>query len=200
MPTPIEFYFDFSSPYGYLASRRIDALAAKYGRQVAWRPILLGLVFKHTGAVPLVNIPLKGDYSRRDVLRSAAFHDIPFNFPKTFPFSSKVAGRAFYGLEASDAEQARTLAQAVFHAYFVDGKDVVQPMQVAEAAEVFGLEKERVLAAIEDPAADTRLRSVTDEAIGKGVCGSPFILIDGEPFWGNDRFDQMERWLETGGW
>ena len=67
MPAPLEFYFDFSSPYGYLGSRKIEALAAKYGRGVDWRPILLGVVFKHAGTAPLVDIPLKGDYSRRDM-------------------------------------------------------------------------------------------------------------------------------------
>ena len=64
MPQPIYFYFDFSSPYGYIASNKIDALAARYGRTVNWHPILLGVVMKITGGAALPSIPLKGDYAR----------------------------------------------------------------------------------------------------------------------------------------
>ena len=94
MPAPIEFYFDFSSPYGYLASEKIEALAARHGRTVNWHPILLGAVFKQTGAVPLLQIPLKGDYSRRDMHRSAAFHGVrEFRVPSKFPIPSQAAAR-----------------------------------------------------------------------------------------------------------
>ena len=83
MKTPIDFYFDFSSPYGYLASHKIESLAGKYGRGVTWRPMLLGAAFKATGSGPLPSIPLKGDYAKRDFLRSARFHGMPrFLFPE----------------------------------------------------------------------------------------------------------------------
>ena len=75
MSSSIDFYFDFSSPYGYLASEKIEAMAARHGRSVDWRPVLLGVMFKATGMAPLTEIPLKGDYSRRDLARSARFHD-----------------------------------------------------------------------------------------------------------------------------
>ena len=68
MADPIDFYFDFSSPYGYFAAEKIDALAAQHGRGVNWRPILLGAVFKVNGQQPLANIPLKGDYAAHDAL------------------------------------------------------------------------------------------------------------------------------------
>jgi 2-hydroxychromene-2-carboxylate isomerase len=76
MAAPIDFYFDFSSPYGYLAAQKIEALAAKHGREVDWHPVLLGVIFKETGSAPLTMVPLKGDYSRRDFERSARFHGI----------------------------------------------------------------------------------------------------------------------------
>jgi 2-hydroxychromene-2-carboxylate isomerase len=66
MKTAIDFYFDFSSPYGYLAGEKIDALAAKHGRSVNWRPMLLGAAFKLTGGQPLPSIPIKGEYAKRD--------------------------------------------------------------------------------------------------------------------------------------
>ena len=61
MTTPTDFYFDFSSPYGYLGSQKIEALAARHGREVDWHPVLLGAVFKATGGAPLTTIPIKGD-------------------------------------------------------------------------------------------------------------------------------------------
>ena len=68
---PIEFWFDFSSPYSYLAGERIDDLAAKYGRKVKWRPVMLGAAFKASGLPLLLSVPLKGEYSKRDIERSA---------------------------------------------------------------------------------------------------------------------------------
>ena len=67
--TPIDFYIDFSSPYGYFASQKIEALAAKYDRTVRWHPLLLGVIFKQTGGAPLTEVPLKGEYSKRDFAR-----------------------------------------------------------------------------------------------------------------------------------
>ena len=86
MKAPIEFYFDFSSPYGFVASERIEVLAAKHGRDVDWRPVLLGVVFKQTGGVPLTQAPIKGDYSKHDMARSARLYGIHgFRLPSTFP-------------------------------------------------------------------------------------------------------------------
>ncbi len=86
MTAAIDFYFDFSSPYGYLAAQRIEDLARAHGRDVEWHPVLLGVIFKETGAVPLTQVPIKGDYSRRDMVRSARFHGIDdFRMPIRFP-------------------------------------------------------------------------------------------------------------------
>ena len=94
----IEFWFDFSSPYSYLAAEKIDALAASYQRSVHWRPILLGAIFQITNAVPLVQLPLKGDYSVRDFARSARFLGLPFTMPSQFPLPTQQAARAYYWL------------------------------------------------------------------------------------------------------
>src|SRR3954453_6649948 len=99
MANPVEFYFDFASPYGYVAATQIGALATKYGRQVSWRPFLLGAVFKITGSGPLPTLPLKGDYSLRDMPRSARFLGIPFKMPTTFPISTQAPARAVYWSE-----------------------------------------------------------------------------------------------------
>ncbi len=184
MKAPIDFYFDFSSPYGYLASHKIEALAAKHGRGVTWRPMLLGAAFKASGVQPLVNVPLKGDYSKHDFLRSARFHDVPFRMPEPFPVATVSACRAFYA--TGDVR----LAKALFKAYFVDNVNISEADNVLRIAGSLGLKPD-----INDQAVKDKTRAEVEAAIAKGVFGSPFFIVDGEPFWGNDRRQQIEAWL-----
>jgi 2-hydroxychromene-2-carboxylate isomerase len=200
MPDPIDFYFDFSSPYGYLASTRIDALAAAHGRGVNWRPFLLGVAFKTTGQKPLSEQPLRGPYSLSDFARSARLLGVPFTMPTPFPFPSLAACRAFYWLADEDAGKAKALAKAVYHAAFGEGRDMRAADAVADVARDLGVDPAAVKAACDDPAVKGKLKAATDAALANGVFGSPFFIIDGEPFWGHDRMEQVDRWLATGGW
>ena len=190
--TPIEFYFDFSSPYGYIASHKIEALAAKHERAVNWHPVLLGAVFKITGGRPLPEQPLKGEYAKRDIERSARFHGVPFRMPEPFPVSTVAACRAFYAL--SDKAKAVQLAKALFRAYFVENVNISDSENVAQVAASAGSD---VRASLNDQAVKDKTKAEVDSAIAKGVFGSPYIVVDGEPFWGMDRFDQIERWLKA---
>jgi 2-hydroxychromene-2-carboxylate isomerase len=199
MPQPIEFFFDFSSPYGYIASRLIDDLAAKHGRAVTWRPILLGAIFKVTGMAPLTTIPMKGTYVQRDFPRTAQFLGVPFKMPAVFPFSGVAANRAFYWLDSSDPKAAHGLAQALYNHAF-SGHDIASPEAVIEVAVATGIDRAAVTAGIGSPEAKDRTRAENDAAAARNVFGSPYIVVDGEPFWGTDRLDQVEKWLETGGW
>jgi 2-hydroxychromene-2-carboxylate isomerase len=197
---PIDFYFEFASPYGYLASTRIDATAARHGREVAWHPIMLGAVFKLTGAQPLVRTPLKGDYMMRDLPRFARLLGAPFREPPVMPANSLAASRACVWLAQDDRDKAKALAQAIFHAHWGEGRDIARPDDVADIAEPLGVERAALLAAVADPAIKEHLKQATEAAIARGVFGSPFVLVDGEAFWGADRLDQVERWLAAGGW
>ena len=190
MKAPIDFYFDFSSPYGYLASTKIDALAAKHARTVLWRPMLLGVAFKATGGAPLPSIPLKGEYSRRDFLRSARFYGIPYRQPDPFPVSTVAACRAFYSLD--EPKDRRELAGALFRAYFVEGVNIGEPANVLRIAAELGLKPD-----IESQAVKDATRAEVEAALAKGVFGSPYLIVDGEPFWGVDRFEQVDRWLRV---
>jgi len=196
MAEPIDFYFDFSSPYGYLASTEIDALAARHGRSVTWRPFVLGAAFKLTGQRALTEQPLRGDYARRDFARSARLLGVPFKLPDPFPFFALAASRACYWLE--EPSQAKALAKAVYHAAFGEGRDITPVPVVAEIAR--GLGSQGLEQGLEQPATKAGLRDATDQALARGVFGSPFFIVDGEPFWGHDRLDQLDRWLATGGW
>ncbi len=200
MPQPVEFYFDFSSPYGYLAASRIDALAERHGRMTHWRPILLGAVFKVTGQQPLVTIPLKGSYAVHDLKRSARRLDLPFRMPTRFPIATTAACRAYYWLHDRDPAAARVLALALYRAYFAEDRDISNPEVTVNVAAKLGHDKQALTQALEDPAVKERLKTEIDAAIERGVFGSPYIVVDGEPFWGADRLDQVEQWLAKGPW
>jgi len=200
MAAPLDFYFDFSSPYGYLASTRIDALAAKHGRSVAWHPILLGAVFKVTRSAPLTTIPLKGGYSERDMARFARLLGVPFRVPSRFPIPTQAAARLTLWAQGADPELAKRLAAALYRAYFADDRDISDAEVCAGVAQTCGCERMQALAAMENPAVKERLRAEVEAAVTRGVFGSPYVIVDGEPFWGADRLDQVERWLATGGW
>lgn len=192
MNEPLEFYFDFSSPYGYLAAERIDELAAKYGRKVKWRPVLLGVIFKATGAAPLTTVPLKGDYAKLDFVRSARFMGIPYNPPSRFPLPTQMAARAYYWLHDRDCAMARAFAKAVYRAFFVEDRDVSDPEVVLAIAAAVGADRAAVAEAVESLEIKERLKAEVAAALEKGVFGSPFILCDGEPFMGADRLPQLE--------
>ncbi len=197
--SPIDFYFDFSSPYGYLAATRINAIGQKYGRRIKWRPILLGPAFKASGNSPLVSQPLKGPYSVRDFMRTARFLGVPYKQPDVFPIGTQNAARAFYWIDDTDPVTAHKFAMTCYATYFAEGIDISSPEKVAELCARVGVDHDAALAALADPLVKERLKHEVDASLAIGVFGSPYIVIDGEPFWGGDRFDQIVAWLETGG-
>lgn len=197
---PIEFWFDFSSPYGYLAATRIEELAARHGRGVRWRPMLLGVVFKISGQTPLLDIPLKGPYSRHDMPRFARLWNVRLAFPPVFPFSAVAPSRVFYWLEGTDAALAARYARAAYDAAWGEGGDISKPEAAAAVAERFGIDRAATLAGIVEPAVKEKLRLAVDAAVAAGIFGSPTVVIDGEKFWGADRLWQVEEWLKRGGW
>jgi len=197
---PIDFYFEFSSPYGYIASQLADDFEKRVGRPFRWRPFLLGPVFRITGQPPLVEIPMKGEYSKHDFLRSARMHKVPYRHPAKFPIGTVAAMRSFYWLDDRDPAQARRLAKALYKAYFADGIDISAPAAVIDIAKSAGVEGAALAAALEDPALKERAKKEVDGAIAANVFGSPFFIVDGESFWGVDRMPMLEEWIRTGGW
>ncbi|SPA28195.1 putative thioredoxin oxidoreductase [Cupriavidus taiwanensis] len=198
MTAAIDFYFDFSSPYGYFASTRIDDLAQKYGRNVAWHPILLGVVFKTTGASPLPQLPLKGDYSWRDFERTARFHGIDYKRPTHFPLPTTHAARAMLWLQNHYGDDlAAAFARSVYRALFVDDINIAEPAEIMKLAEPLGVDVQALDAGATSYQIKDQLKAEIEVAMAKGVFGSPFVIVDGEPFWGFDRFDQIEAHLKS---
>ncbi|HQR59608.1 MAG TPA: 2-hydroxychromene-2-carboxylate isomerase [Azonexus sp.] len=200
MSDPIDFWFDFSSPYGYLLSERIDEVAARFGRKVRWHPILLGVVFKATGSAPLtLQNPAKAAYSLLDFARSARFMGVPYRHPTRFPLATQNAARAYYWLHGEDCALARRFAHATFRALYVDDRDIAAPDVVLEIAAGLGVDRSSLETALQRQEIKDRLKAEVDNALAIGVFGSPHVMIDGEPFFGADRLPQIEKWLETGG-
>jgi len=205
MSSPIDFYFDFSSPYGYLASTRIEAIAEKHGRTVNWQPILLGAIFKVSGQAPLTTYPLRGAYALHDFARAARENNTPFQMPDPFPVGAVAASRACCWLKASDDPQhdhARLtkFVHGIFHAFYVDNQNISDVEVVLAVAKSVQINTEAMAAGLADQSIKDALKSAVEQAIERGIFGSPTTVVDEELFWGNDRLEQVDRWLSRGGW
>jgi 2-hydroxychromene-2-carboxylate isomerase len=195
----VEFFFDFSSPYSYLAAERIEDIAKAQGAGVVWRPLLLGIIFKAVKGAPLTEYGLKGPYSVRDFARSARFAGIAFKMPEPFPIATHNAARAVLAVDKAAAQRTGEFVRAVFRAYFLDNRPINEPAELAAIADALGLEGKAIAAACADDSIKEALRANCDEALRRGVFGAPFMFVGDEPFWGNDRLPQLERWLASGG-
>jgi len=199
MAAPIEFWFDFSSPYSYLASEKIEELAARHGRGVAYRPTLLGVIFRTTGGVPLTElVPPKASYFAHDFERSARFAGVPYRPPSVFPIATVNAARAFLWLQEQDEALAAQFLHAAFRAYFSQDRSLAEPEVLNALAIEVGADPVAMARGMQEPAVKERLKALVDESIARGVFGAPTIFVDGEMFWGHDRLPQVERWLATG--
>jgi 2-hydroxychromene-2-carboxylate isomerase len=198
MKPAIDFYFDFSSPYSYIASEWIDAVAARHGRRVSWKAILLGASFQVSGLQPPANFPMKREYLYRDVERSAAFAGVPVRMPEPFPIATQNAARVFWWLQASDPSAAVAWARAGLRAYFTRGVNLMDTAALRGLCTEHGLDADACEAAWNDVQWKAALRAANEAAIAAGVFGAPYFVVDGEGFWGNDRQGQIEAWLEVG--
>ena len=197
---PIEFWFDFTSPYAYFASLEVEAVAGRHGREVLWRPFLLGAVFRTTGMQALTTMPLRGDYARRDWERLARRLGAPFAFPAIHPANTVAAGRAFLWIEENDPALAVSFARAVFAAHFGRGEDIGPAANIVAIARDAGVDADRLAEGLGSQGLKDRFRARSDEALARGIFGSPFFIVHGEPFWGADRLPMVEEWLSRGGW
>lgn len=193
MQRTLDFYWDFSSPFAYLGSTQAEALAARTGAQLTFRPMLLGAVFKALGTpdVPLRTwSEAKQRYGLTDMLRWADFWGVPFKFPSRFPMNTVKALRAYLALP--EARQ-KAFREATFRAYWAEDRDIARDDVLAE---VIGEGADEILAQTATPAIKEALFAATQRAIDAGVFGAPTWIVDGrELFWGQDRIPLVERAL-----
>jgi len=196
--TPVDFWFDFASPYGYFMAEKIDAVVARHGRRVRWRPVILFAVLRALDLPAPMGSEVKREYMWHDFERSARFLGVPFRMPAGFPAVTQNVARAFYLLEQIDSCGAIDFARVAMRGYFVEGADLGDAMQSARWA--CGVNP-----ALGDPAdfvsrlraddARAMLASAVDDAVRERVFGSPTVVIDGERFFGVDRLPQIEACL-----
>jgi len=194
----VEFYFDFSSPYSYIASEWVEAVAARHGRTVRWHAILLGATFQAAELKSPVSHPVKREYALADFQRSARFEGVPYRPPESFPIPTQNAARVFWWLADREPARAAAWAHAGLRAYFTRGVALDAPAQLKALCAEAGLDADAAQAAWSDPVWKARLKAENDAAIAAGVFGAPSFIVEGELFWGNDRRAQLERWLANG--
>lgn len=199
MKPPIDFYFDFTSPYSYIANEWVDALAARHGRTVRRHAILLGVAFAAAELKSPLAHPIKRDHVLRDFARSARFEGLPYLQPEPFPVATQNAARVFWWqLETMGELAGAHWARSAFRAYFVRGEAINDATTLKAVAAEAGLDAAAAEAAWSNPHWKDALKRANDQALAAGVFGAPYFIVDGEPFWGNDRKAQIERTLASG--
>lgn len=198
----VDFYFDFISPFGFFASLRIDALAVRYGYRTRWNPMLIGVsVVKVMGMKPLLETPLKGSYIIRDGNRYARRENINLARRIDAPMvDPRPAGCAYSWIRRHLPEQGKEFAQQVFAAYWLQGLDISKESALDGILATLDLATPEAVAGIKSGEAADLLRSNVESSLARGVFGSPFFIVNGEPFFGVEKMELLEDWLSTGGW
>lgn len=185
----LEFFFDLSSPYSYLAATQLPALAARTGAAIAWKPFVLAAVFKATKNTPPVFSAEKARWMLVDLQRWAAQYGVPFRMSTHWPVNAIKAMRLIVAAEADG--KADEVALTAFDAIWVDDRDVTADAELRAIADAAGLPGD-ALARIEEPDVKARLRAHGDDAVRRGAFGAPAFFVGDELFWGNDRLHHVE--------
>ena len=190
----IDFYFDLSSPYSYLAATQLEAIANRHGATIAWKPLVLAAVFKAQGNVmPAVCVP-KAQYMVKDLARWAEHYGVPFQMSSRFPLPTIRGMRLIIAAESSG--RSGELAKSLFTGMWERDLDISSDAVLRTLVSECGLSADELMAATETSAVKDKLRAYTDEAISRGVFGAPAMMVDGELFWGNDRLHFLEQQLK----
>ena len=198
MAAPIIFYMDFASPYAYFALEQIQQIGREAGRKVEWRPVLIWAVFKQLGISAPMDVPAKKDYLFADMRRSADYFGVPYRHPTRLPASAHLATRLYLTIAEQDDALARQFGTGIFQSFFQEDGDITDKDHVIEIAVRHGIDSQTAEAAMNGPRGRELLAAGIDQAIADRVIGSPFFLVDGEPFFGADRLPQVKWRLRDG--
>jgi 2-hydroxychromene-2-carboxylate isomerase len=193
MTTTIDFYFDYLSPFAYLASLAAPDLASRNDARIRWRPVLFAGLLDHWGQLGPAEIPPKAVHAFRACARYATARGIALRSPRFHPFKPLTALRAT--LAASDEERPSAI-RALYEHGWVDGGDLGDPTEIRAALTAAGLDG----AALVDQAGTQPLKDLlkqeTDAAIARGVFGIPTFILGDELFWGLDQLEYVELVLQ----
>ncbi|CAG9181408.1 2-hydroxychromene-2-carboxylate isomerase [Cupriavidus laharis] len=197
MTKQVEFFFDFGSPYSYLAYKELPRVAQRTGATIVWRPILLGGVFKATGNHSPAEVPAKGSWSRTDTQRWARRYGVPFMQNPYFPVNTLMLMRGAIGFQRQDEAAFHRYLDAMFSAMWEQGRNLNDPGEIGAVLVRAGFDPQAALAMVDDAGVKQALKSATEEAVARGIFGAPSFIVDGELFWGNDRLLFVEEVLGT---
>jgi 2-hydroxychromene-2-carboxylate isomerase len=189
MTAAVEYFFDFGSPTSYLAWTQLPRIAAAAGASIAWRPMLLGGVFKATGNASPVAVPAKGRWMATDIERWARRYRVPFRFNRHFPINTLTLMRGATGLQMRRPEEFEHYLATMYAAMWQDGANVGEPAVLAAALAGAGFDADAFAALVADPEVKARLVATTEEAVARGVFGAPTFFVGDEMFFGQDRLD-----------
>lgn len=190
----IEFFWDVTSPYTYLASTQIEEVAARHGAKLQWRPFLLGGVFKSTNNKPPADNPYKVRYMLRNLQHWADYLGVPFRFPENFPIMSLLPMRT--AVAADRDGRGPAYAKALMQAYWVEGVNLADPETLRATADAAGFDGAELIAAAETPEVKDALKAATAEAVQRGAFGAPTFFVGDELFWGNDNIVLLDAYLQ----
>ncbi len=191
MARRVEFWFDFSCPYAYVASTRIEAVARRAGAELDVRPMLLGGVFRARGTPQNLSAtlnPAKAVHNMNDMRRQAQQAGVPLHMPPGHPLRTVEALRCLLAV----GPPFMPLAHRFYRAYWALGQDIGQGEVVAAILTEAGLDARAVRERATSDAIKDELRRRTDEAVERGVFGVPTCFVGDELFWGQDRLDMVE--------
>ena len=193
MAQQVEFFFDYGSPFSYLADTQLAALERRTGASVVYRPMLLGAVLNETGNASPITVPAKGRYMGVELHRWARRYGVPFAANKFFPINTMRLMRG--AVAAQHAECFAEYHRVIYPAFWVDGANLGEPEVIRAVLDKAGLNADLILARIEKPDVKEQLRLNTEEAVRRGVFGAPTFFVGEEMFWGNDRLIFVEEAL-----
>ncbi len=196
MSGTIDFYYEFASPYSYIAAQRLPVLAASIGRRVRWRPVELRKIWEAQGVLDAYGAirKVKRGYIQTDARRVAADLGIAFKVPAPFPPDATLARLAVHGLEARKSDPGGVLTLNLWQRLWGEGGSISTEEDLV-AAKPDGLETSELLAAAADPRARDGLDAANSDAIALSCFGVPWLVADGDSYFGQDRLDLMQRRL-----
>ena len=189
MRKTVEFFFDFGSPTSYLAWTQLPRLAADAGAQLAWRPMLLGGVFKATGNASPAMVPAKGRWMNQDMARWAKRYGVPLAMNPYFPINTLTLMRGATGLQLRQPAQFERYVETVYRAMWEAPCNMGDPAVLAQVLQRDGFDADGLLALAGDPEVKARLVATTEEAVARGVFGAPTMFVGEQMFFGQDRLD-----------
>ncbi len=195
MPNGIEVFFDVGSPASYLAWTQLPALAQRNNAQLIWKPMLLGGVFKATGNQSPITIPAKGKYTMMDLQRFARLYNVPLIFNPYFPINTLHLMRGAVAMLGRP--EFSIYLNAVFTAIWVDEKNMGLPDVVADVLAGAGLDPQEILLLSNQEQVKEQLKTLTEEAVDRGVFGAPTFFLGEEMFFGQDRLEMLESTLNN---